>query len=165
MDESKTLPKITILQAIKNLGSPWNAVSEETIVNCFKKTGNISHANQQTVVTDADELFKSLEEELDNLRKLDENTVQDTTSAESVVELDSEIVASASCMSDANILAKVILPDSIEDEDDDDNNDDDFNDNIDDLDYPPPIAQPSKGDIEEALDKFLRSLIVQFLWG
>ena len=50
-----------------------------------------------------------------------------------------------SCMSDADILAEVIPPDSIEDEDDDDNNDDDLNDNINYLDFPPPLTRPSQG--------------------
>ena len=45
LNGNKHLPKITILQAMKNLVSSWNAVSEETITNCFKKA-NISHANQ-----------------------------------------------------------------------------------------------------------------------
>ena len=104
-------------------------------------------------MTDADDPFKGLEEKLNNLRKLDKNAVEDTLSAESFVELDSEAVTSASCMSDVDIPAEVIQPDSIEDEDDDDDNDIDLNDNIDDLDCPPPLTRPSKGDIEEALDK------------
>ena len=97
---------------------------------------------------------KILEEELSNLCQLDENAVQDTLSALSFVELDSEIVTSASCMSSANILAKVMWPDSIEDDDDGDDNDDDLNDNIDDLDCPPPLTWLSKVDIKEALYKF-----------
>ena len=97
--------------------------------------------------------FKSLEEELNNLRKLDENAVQDTLSAESFVELDSDVVTSASCMSNADVLAEVTRPDSIEDEDDDDDNDDGLNNNVDDLDCPPPLTRPSKWGIEEALDK------------
>ena len=137
---------------MKNLVSSWNAVSEETISNCFKKA-NISHANQQTAMTDADDPFKSLEEELSNLRKLDENAVQDTLSAESFVELDNEVVTSASCMSAADILAEVMQRDSIEDVDVDNDNDDDLNDNIDDLDCPPPLTRLPKGDIKEALDK------------
>ena len=55
-------------------------MSEDTIVDCFKKA-NISHANQQSVLTDADDLFKSFKEELNHLQKLDENAVQDTLSA------------------------------------------------------------------------------------
>ena len=70
LDESKPLPNVTILQAMKNLVSLWNAVSKKTIANCFKKD-NISHANEKTDVTDADDPFKSLEGELGNLRKLD----------------------------------------------------------------------------------------------
>ena len=97
---------------MKNLVSSWNAVSEESIVNCFEKA-NISHANQKTAVTDADDPFESLEEELGNLRKLNENAAQDTLSAESFIDLDSEVVTSASCMSDADILEEVIWPDSI----------------------------------------------------
>ena len=62
LDENKPLPEITILYTVKNLVSSWNAVSEETTDNCFKKA-NISLA---TAVTDADDPIKSLEEELDN---------------------------------------------------------------------------------------------------
>ena len=102
---------------------------------------------------DADDLFKSLGEELKKLCKLDENDFKDTLSAESFSELDSEVVTSASCMSHADILAKFIRSDSIEDEDVDDNNDDDLNHNTDDLDYPTPLTWMSKGDIKEALDK------------
>ena len=65
-----------------------------------------------------------VQKKLDNLPKLNENFVQDTVSAESFIELDGEVVTSASCVSDADILAKVA-----EDEDDDDDNDDDLNDN------------------------------------
>ena len=43
---------------MKNLVLSWNAVSVETIVNCFKKA-NISHDNQQTAVTNADDPFKN----------------------------------------------------------------------------------------------------------
>ena len=102
-------------------------------------------------MTNADDPFKSLEEELDNLCKIDKNVVQDTLSAESFVELDSKAVISISCMSDADILAEVIWSDSIEHEDDEDDNDDDLNDNIGNLDSPPPLT--TKEDIKEALDK------------
>ena len=68
--------------------------------------------------------------------------------------MDSKVVTSVSCMSDADILAEVIRPDSIEGEDDDDGNDDDLNNNIDNLDCPPPLTPLSKRDIKEALDNF-----------
>ena len=63
LDENKPLPKITILQPMKNVVSSWNPVPEEKeiIVNYFKKA-NIIHVNQQTDVNNADNPFKSLEE-------------------------------------------------------------------------------------------------------
>ena len=79
--------------------------------------------------------------------------MQGTRSAESFVELDSEFITSASCMSDANIFAEVYTTYSIKNEDDDNDNDDDLNDNIDGLDCPPLLTQPSKRDIKEAFDK------------
>ena len=142
LDENKPLPKIAILQVMKNLLSSWNAVSEKTIANCVK-TANISHANLQTAVTDADDPIKSLEEKLDNLPKLDQSVAQDNLSKESFIGLDSEVVTSASYMSDTDILTEVI-PDSVEEQDDD---------VIEDLDFPPPLTRPSKSDVEEALDK------------
>ena len=104
-------------------------------------------------MTNADDPFKSLEEEVYNLLKIDKNVVQDTLSAELFVELDSKAVTSISCMSDAYILAEVMWPDSIEHEDDEDDNDDDLSDKIDKLDSPPPLTPPTKEDIKEALDK------------
>ena len=74
LDENRPVPKITILQAMKSFVSSWNAVSKETIANCFKKA-NISYANQQTGTNDADDALKSLHEETDNLRKLEQNVV------------------------------------------------------------------------------------------
>ena len=56
--------------------------------------------------------------------------------------MDIQVVISASSMSDADILKKVI-PDSIEDQDDD---------VIEDLDFSPALTRPSKSDVEEALE-------------
>ena len=70
-----------------------------------------------------------VQKKLDKLPKLNENVVQDTVSAESFIELNGEVVTSASCVSDADILAEVIWANSAEDEDDGDDNDDDLNDN------------------------------------
>ena len=65
----------------------WNAVSEKTIANCFKKD-NISHANQQTV-TNSDDSSKTLEKEVYNLQKLNQSVIQDNLSVESFIGWDS----------------------------------------------------------------------------
>ena len=52
LDKTKTLPKVSILQAMKILVSSWKAVSVQTIVNCFRKAGITSEA-QKAAITDA----------------------------------------------------------------------------------------------------------------
>ena len=53
---------------METLVSAWNAVSTETIVNCFRKAG-ISNANQETVIDDEDNPFKDWQNENDALQK------------------------------------------------------------------------------------------------
>ena len=74
VESNKPLPKISILQAMKHLVSSRNAVSKETIVNCFKKS-NIIQSNQQAVVNDDEDPFKSLLEDLEKLHELDNNAI------------------------------------------------------------------------------------------
>ena len=74
VESNKPLPKISILQAMKHLVSSRNAVSKETIVNCFKKS-NIIQSNQQAVVNDDDDPFKSLLEDLENMHELDNDAI------------------------------------------------------------------------------------------
>lgn len=137
---------------MKNLVSSWDVVSEEAIASCFKKV-NISHLNQQTAVTDANDPFKGLEEELDNWRKLDQSIVQNKLSAKSFIGLDSQ-VTSASCMSDADILTDVI-PNSIKDQDDDD---------VENLDFSAELMHLFKSGVEKTLGK-LQSLSLFSSYG
>ena len=125
-----------------NYHAPASAVSEETIVNCFRKA-NISSSNQRVAETDADDPFKSLLAELERLREVDPNSVQEDLSAESFITLDNEVITSAPIITD-----DVILSDIIDDADDDLEKDEE--------DIPPP-SRPSNREIEESLDK-LRDL-------
>ena len=59
LDKTKTLPKISIFQAMKILVFSWEAVSAQTIVNCFRKAGITSEA-QNASITDADDPFSNL---------------------------------------------------------------------------------------------------------
>ena len=62
----KSLPKISILDAMDILAASWSMVSETTIVNCFAKAG-LSFKNQHQAVSDEDDPFKNLVEELTKL--------------------------------------------------------------------------------------------------
>ena len=92
---------------MKHLVSPWNSVSKETIVNCFKKS-SISQSKQQAAVKDDDDPLKSLQEDLEKLHQLDNGVIPPNLSAESFADLDSEVVTSASFSNDDDINAEVI---------------------------------------------------------
>ena len=139
MESNKPLPKISILQAMKHLVLSWNAVSKETIVNCFKKS-NISQSNQQAAVNDDDDPFKSLQGDLEKLHELDNDAIQPNLSAESFADLDSEVVTSASLSNDDDIIAEVIEGEKEESEDDQDDEES------------TPPTRPSTSEVEDALE-------------
>ena len=119
VESNKSLPEISIIQAMKHLVSSWNAVSKETIVNCFKKS-SISQSNQQAAMNDDDDPFKSLQEDLEKLHELNNDVIRPNLSAESFANLDSEVVTSASFSNDDDIIAEVIEGENEESEDDQD---------------------------------------------
>ncbi|XP_002164454.3 tigger transposable element-derived protein 4-like [Hydra vulgaris] len=84
VDNNKPMPKISILQAMKDLVSSWNAVSKKTAINCFKKAG-ISKKNKSIEEADDVYLYKFLTEELNRLQELDPRAVQEDLSAESYI--------------------------------------------------------------------------------
>ena len=57
--KNNALPEVSILKARQILVSAWNAVSTETIVDCFIKAG-ISIANQEAASADEGDPFKDL---------------------------------------------------------------------------------------------------------
>ncbi|XP_047139139.1 tigger transposable element-derived protein 4-like [Hydra vulgaris] len=105
VDNNKPMPKISILQAMKDLVSSWNVVSKETVINCFKKAG-ISKTNKSIEEADDDHPFKFLTEELNRLRELDPRAVQEDLSAESYIGLDCDVVTTGSFATDAEILLR-----------------------------------------------------------
>ena len=48
------------------LVSAWDALSTQTIVNCFQKTG-ISTESQETAIAEDDDSFRELQDEIDYL--------------------------------------------------------------------------------------------------
>ena len=139
VESNKPLPKISILQAMKHLVSSWNAVSKETIFNCFKKS-NISQSNQQAAVNDDDNPFKSLQVHLEKLHELDNDAIQPNLSAESFADLDSEIVTSASFSNDDDIIAEIIEGENEESEGDQDDEES------------TPPTRPSTNEVLDALE-------------
>ena len=135
----KPLPKISILQTVKHLVSSWNVVSWETIVNCFKKS-NIIQSNQQAVVSDDDNSFKSLQEDLENLHELDNDAIQPIYQLNHLMILIVNLFHLLFLYNDDDIIAEVI-------EGENDNSEDDQDDE-----ESTPSTRPSTNEIEDALD-------------
>ena len=91
-------------------------------------------------MSDDDDPFKSLQEDLEKLHELDNDAVQPNLSAESFADLDSEVVTSVSFSDDDDIMAEVIEGEnkgSEDDQDDEENN---------------PPTLPSTNEVEDALE-------------
>ena len=112
VDEGKTTPKINILQAMRMLVKSWDAISINTVKNCFTKAG-ISQEKQVASINEEDDRFKLLQQNVDELKSrdlVDENfTVDDY--------VDFQVTKSeTSAMTDQEILDSILINDLAEEE-------------------------------------------------
>ena len=76
VEKKKTLPKISLLQGMQMLVSAWDALSTQTIVNCFRKSG-ISTESQETAIAEDNDPFRELQDETDDLRSVQPNLIEE----------------------------------------------------------------------------------------
>ena len=70
----------------------WNAQSTQTIVNCFRKCG-ISTENQETTTAEDDDPFQELQDEIDNLRSVQPDLIEEDFDATTFADVDAEVIA------------------------------------------------------------------------
>ena len=58
------------------LVSAWDALSRQTIVNCFRKSG-ISTESQEADIAENDDPFRELQDETDDLRSFQPNFIEE----------------------------------------------------------------------------------------
>ena len=95
LDKNQLRSKISILQAMTTPVSSWNAVSPDVIVNCFSKA-EVSDSSQQVALTDEDDPFEGLIEELEKLQEAHPDAVPENVSAESFSAVDDHVIVSFS---------------------------------------------------------------------
>ena len=120
LDKTKTLPKISILQATKILVPSWEIVSAQTTVNCFRKPG-ITPKAQNAAITDADDPFSDLKESLQQLHDIDPDMVPEGVTPESLTDVDNEVITTASVITDDEILGSVTTNQQEQSDEDGDN--------------------------------------------
>ena len=104
VEKKKTRPKISLLQGMQMLVSAWDALSMQTTVNCFRKSG-ISNASQETAIAEDDDPFQELQDEIDDLRSVQPNLIEKDFDKTTFSNVDAEVITVQSPPSDAEIVA------------------------------------------------------------
>ena len=114
VDKGKTTPKINILQAMRMLVKSWDAISINTVKNCFRKAG-ISQETQVASINEEDYPFKLLQQNMDELKSRD--LVDENLTVDDYVDIDFQVTTSeTSAMTDQEILDSILINDLAEEE-------------------------------------------------
>ena len=105
LDSNKLLPKVSLLTALQLLVSPWNKVSQTTVVNCFKKA-KISDKNQTIAINNEDDPFNEITENPKELREKEPSLVPENMTAEDFATADDAVITTSSTLTDEEILQK-----------------------------------------------------------
>ena len=119
IENNKPLPEFSILDAMRMLGVAWGKVTKETVVNCFAKAG-ISKEKQLESLSEADDPFKDLQEQLDKLAVHAPEFFPEGTTAADVVSADDSIINTEPVMTDDEILFDMLDQDDHATEEGDD---------------------------------------------
>ena len=118
IDAGRTTPKINILEAMRILVRSWDAVSANTVKNCFRKTG-ISEETQLANINDEDDPFKLLGENVNEFKS--RGLVDGDLTGDDYVNIDFEVCTSeTSAITDGEILDSVLINDYAEEEEETD---------------------------------------------
>ena len=133
-EKKKTPSKISLLQGMQMSVSAWDALSTQTTVICFRKSG-ISTNSQETAIAEEGTAFRELQDEIDNLCSIQPSLIDEDFDATTFADVDTEVIAVQPPPSDAEIVAELSEKEGISDDDDDDDDDDDNDDDDGDYDY------------------------------
>ena len=100
------------------LVAAWDAVTTKTLVNCFRKS-KISSKSQKTVITEDDDLFKELEEEIEFIHSVQPDLVSKNMDEASFTDFDAEFLAIQLSPSDTKIIAQLLETEDVSNDNDD----------------------------------------------
>ena len=107
-----------MLLGMQMLVAAWDAVTTKTLVNCFRKS-KISSKSQKTVITEDDDLFKELEEEIEFLHSVQPDLVSKNMDEASFIDFDAEFLAIQLSPSDTKVIAQLLETEDVSNDNDD----------------------------------------------
>ena len=116
VEKKKTLPKISLLHGMQMSVSDWDALLTQTIVNCFWESG-ISTESQKTAIAEDDDPFRELRDEIDDLRSVQPNLIEEDFDATTFADVDAKVMAMQPPPSDAEIVAELLETEGVSDDD------------------------------------------------
>ena len=116
LEKKKTLPKISLLQGMQMLVSAWDALSTQTIANCFRKSST-STESQETAIAEDDDPFRELQYKIDDLRSVQPNLIEEDFDVTTFADVDAEVIAVQPPPSDAEIVAELLETEGVSDDD------------------------------------------------
>ena len=101
------------------LVSAWDALSTQTIMNCFRKSV-ISTESKETATAKDDDPFRELQDKIDNLCSVQPNLIEEDFDTTTFADIDAEVIALQPRPSDAEIAAELLEREGVSDDNDDD---------------------------------------------
>ena len=112
VEKKKAFPKILLLPGMQMLVS-----AAQMIVNSFRKSG-ISTESQETVIVEDVDPFQELQDEIDDLRSVQPNLIEEDFDATTFANVDAEVIAVQPPPSDAEIVAELLVTEGVSGDDD-----------------------------------------------
>ena len=98
------------------LVSALDALSTQTIVNCFRKSG-ISTESQETAIAEDDDPFRELQDQINDLGSVQPNLIEEEFDAPTFADVDAEVIAVQPLPSDTEIVAELLETEGVSDDD------------------------------------------------
>ena len=118
----------------------------KTIVNCFRKSGISTHS-QETAIVEDDDPFWELQDEIDELRSVEPNLIEEDFDATTFADVDAEVIAVQPPPSEAEIVAELLQMEKVSDD-----GDDDYSDEVADE----PVKCPDKNELLQVIETLQR---------
>ena len=156
VDKDKQLARTSILEAMMMLKKAWGEVTEQTIRNCFRKSG-ISLEAQEDAMNDHDDLFKRMVDDGENASAVDElefdlnqlcearpDLASENLDADGLVDFDREVAINESRPLSVDEIVNEYLSQPVETIEDGSSDEDEAPDE--------PISTPSRDEVDKAIE-------------